>query len=865
MSPESAARVAELLAAALTCPPEGRAAFLAHACGDDATLRAEIESLLRLEVTDFLADPVRDLATDLLADSVQGELKPGDTLGDCRVISLLGIGGMGEVYLAEDTALGRLVAVKVIGQGRGGSLLERFRHEQRVLAGLNHPNIARLYGGAVAANGRAYLVMEYVEGERLDEYCNTRGLSLAERLALFRQVCGAVMHAHRNLVVHRDLKPANIRVTPAGEPKLLDFGVAKLLDPDPTRNEDLTVTMYGAMTPGYASPEQLRGDPITTSTDVYSLGVILYELLTGQRPFGHDYRRADELARAIGNQEPVRPSTVVSRRTGETGALVCGEPPARLRRHLEGDLDNIVVMALRRDPARRYASVAQFAEDIRRHGEGLPVLARQDTLGYRAGKFVQRNRTTVAAAALVLLALIGGLVATSWQARVAKQERDRARLAQAQAEQAQRRAETARQQADRVNAFLQKLLGSAEPGKLGKDVKVADVLDAAGKNIDTELASEPEILAQVHSTLGTAYEGLKILAPAEQHSRAALAILRRLHGDDDPATLRQAYLLAAVLTQRLNLAASEPLLRQVIAWQRRQPSPDANILTHALGQLGFVLTQTNRPAEAEPMLTEAVALARQHFGENSPEYRDNLNTLGVLKRAEKDLDGSTAILRHVLDLYDRFAPNEPGSFVPRLNLCVMLFAQGKLDEMATVVQRMDQDRRRFYDDKSLYAGLVAALYSTLDFARGDYPKAAPEARLALTLVGAVCAPDNLTVVQLDVVLGLSLARTGHAAEGESFLRAAVANGQKADKVEFIHTCGNLETALGECLLAQQRYAEAEPLLLGGYAELKTRLGESQPMAVAAARRLGALYTAWNRPEDARRFAAAGTPPFSPPP
>ena len=220
---------------------------------------------------------------------------------------------MGEVYLADDVVLGRRVALKLIQRGKGGTLLSHFRHERRVLAGLNHPNIAQLYGGAVTPEGRAYLVMEYVEGERLDKYCAARALPLAERLKLFRKICAAVSYAHQNLVIHRDLKPANIRVTPEGEPKLLDFGIAKLLEPEGSPGMEPTATMSGALTPEYASPEQLRGEPITTASDVYSLGVVLYELLCGERPYLLKGRRPDELARAICEEDPPRASTVAGR------------------------------------------------------------------------------------------------------------------------------------------------------------------------------------------------------------------------------------------------------------------------------------------------------------------------------------------------------------------------------------------------------------------------------------------------------------------------------------------------------------------------------------------------------------------------
>ena len=445
--PVHAARVLALVGEALDLPPGERMAFLQAHGGADASLRQEAASLLRYQQTDshFLEQPAFMIDPEVWQGTLQGELRPGDVLGDCRVESLLGEGGMGEVYLAKDTILGRQVAVKLLKRHLGDEVSgRRFRHERRVLAGLTHPGIARLYGAAVSPQGRGYLVMEYVEGERLDRYCDAHGLGVPARLALFRQVCAAVSHAHQHLVIHRDLKPANVRVTPEGEPKLLDFGIAKLLETDPTTEAGLpTLTLGDAMTPEYASPEQLRGEPITTASDVYSLGVILYELLTGQRPYQLSSRRPDEIVRAICDTEPPRPSTVLGRQKTEDRRQKTGEQssdgrrsPAQAwtRRLLAfasdllpsafcllpspwGDLDNIVAMAMRKEPARRYASVAQFSEDLRRHCDGLPVQARRDTLGYRAGKFVRRNKVGVTAAVLVVLALVAGLVATTLEAR----------------------------------------------------------------------------------------------------------------------------------------------------------------------------------------------------------------------------------------------------------------------------------------------------------------------------------------------------------------------------------------------------------------------------------------------------------------
>jgi serine/threonine protein kinase len=390
MRPEQAERLAELVEHAFELEGAERGAFLAQGCGDDVGLRAEVEALLAEQerAAKLMNAPAVELGAKLLQqDGDAGELHLGEMLGEYRIVSLLGEGGMGEVYLADDTHFGRQVAIKLIKQGFGTKeFVRHFRQEERILAALNHPNIARLYGGAVTPRGLPYFVMEYVEGIPLETYAAQRSLSIRERLALFRKVCGAVSYAHQNLVIHRDLKPANIRVTAEGEPKLLDFGIARLLDPETAQTDNQTVQSVRAMTPNYASPEQLRGERMTTTSDVYSLGVVLYELLAGQK----------------------------------SGVRKDGE--ADLKK-LDADLDNIVFKSLRLVPERRYASVGQFSEDIRRYLEGLPVIARKDTVAYRMSKFIGRHKFGMAAAATVALLLISATIVATWEAHRANEQR----------------------------------------------------------------------------------------------------------------------------------------------------------------------------------------------------------------------------------------------------------------------------------------------------------------------------------------------------------------------------------------------------------------------------------------------------------
>ena len=411
-------QVRALLPQASSLPFAERDAFLERACGHDAALRAEIVSLLaaREDMGSFLELPaVADIAAPLLV-APEEQLAPS-RIGPYEVLHELGHGGMGTVYLGRrvDGDFEQRVAIKLVRRGLDTAyVLRRFREERQILAGLDHPYIARLYDGGTTADGQPYFVMEHVEGRTLLESCERRGLGLRERLELFRKVCAAVQYAHRNLVVHRDLKPGNILVTEDGTPKLLDFGLAKLLVAD--GGADATeVTGLGlrAMTVAYASPEQLRGERITTATDVYSLGVLLFELLTGERPQRVQTTDPQEIARAVCDQQPERPSV----RAGKHVSW---------RRALAGDLDNIVLMALRKEPERRYASGEHLAEDLRHYLENLPVIARPAGLGYRSRKFVRRHLGPVTAAALALVSLAVGLGIALQQARIAREAQARA-------------------------------------------------------------------------------------------------------------------------------------------------------------------------------------------------------------------------------------------------------------------------------------------------------------------------------------------------------------------------------------------------------------------------------------------------------
>ena len=510
-------RVEELFLSALESEPGARGAHLDAACGGDSRLRAEVESLLASHerAGEFLEAPAAALAPGLL-DGVSAP-PAGRHVGRYRIERELGRGGMGTVYLARraDDEYEKQVAIKLV---RGGPadrvLLQRFLGERQILADLDHPNIARLIDGGATDDGAPFIVMDYIEGVPIDEFCDREKLSTTARLRLFREVCAAVEYAHRHLIVHRDIKPSNILVTADGTPKLLDFGIAKLLGPGPGAE---TATAARPLTPQYASPEQVRGGSMTTATDVYSLGVLLYKLLTGRLPYNFKTLLPAEVERVICETEPERPSAAVTRPrpqtagdgaaagglTPEAVAGARGEPPDELRRRLKGDLDAIVLTAMRKEPERRYASAGQLAEDIRRHLEGRPVLAHADTFRYRAAKFVRRHRAAAAAAALVVLTLVGGIVATAWQARRATEQ---ARIASEQRDRARRRFDDVRQLSNALLSDIAPKIERLEGSTAARQALVAQSL----KYLDS-LAGESADDVVLQAELAAAYEQVGVL------------------------------------------------------------------------------------------------------------------------------------------------------------------------------------------------------------------------------------------------------------------------------------------------------------------------------------------------------------------
>ncbi len=621
------ARAKEVFSEVADLAPAERLRAIDEACGDDAELRHEVESLLEAEsgAPTFLDGSAPDLAApSFAAVADEEESEAGRRIGHYRLLRRIGVGGMGRVFLAErdDDAFTQRVAVKVMRgiTSETNVLRERFHAERQILANLDHRSIAKVFDGGVTEEGLPYLVMEFVDGEPIDRYCGRVQAGLVRRLELFQEVCSAVQHAHRHLVVHRDLKPTNVLVSVEGEVKLLDFGIAKLIDPDKVGLDQaapLTRTGLLVMTPEYAAPEQVRGGEVTTATDVYALGVILYELLTGVRPYDLAGAGPTEVERAICETDPAAPSS----RAGEGDTARIGAlEPSRLR----GDLDTIVLKALRKEPDGRYESVRALADDLDRYRGGLPIEARPSTWTYRAKKFVRRNVYGVGAAAVVFLAVLAGLAATTVQ-------RNRA----------EREAQTARQ----VTEFLVGLFESNAPAEsLGEQLTARQILERGERQIDG-LADEPTVQARLLDVVGRVYTELADYDSAEPLLRRAIAVQESAGSADLAQSL---FDLGVLLGERGDLEEAEAVHRRALALRTRaRPRRELEIAS-SLNELGNVLA-TRVDEEAEARLSEAIVIRERVLGPDHRSTAKAWDDLGIYYYYAERCDEAEPLFRRAID------------------------------------------------------------------------------------------------------------------------------------------------------------------------------------------------------------------------
>ena len=818
MTPEHWERLKTLFTEALERDAADRPAFVASLKEEDAPVRTALLSLLDAHrEDDFLESPAFRIGP--IPEEIEA---PPERVGPWAIVREIGRGGMGTVFLATraDAEYEKKVAIKFVQTGFGlPELRRRFRSERQILARLDHPNIAKLLDGGTTPAGTPYLVMDYIEGETITSWAESRDLPIPARLALFRSVCAAVHYAHQNLVVHRDLKPGNILVTKEGVPKLLDFGIAKLLDPDALGSPgDGTVEMTRLLTPDYASPEQAQGRPVTVLSDVYSLGVVLYELLAGQKPYRVTGTSAREIERVLCEEEPPKPST---------------KRPA-----LAGDLDAIVLMAMRKEPERRYGSVDQLSADVGRYLERAPVLARGTALGYRLRRFVRRHRVPVAAATLAALGMTGGLVAYARQARLARAEAARAEVERAKAEQ--------------VRAFLGKAFSSADPARgAGRQVTMAEVLDNASSRLAGDLAGQPEVEASLRGTLGDTYLNLGLLHEAEREYRRAL----ELAGPDSaPARARLGQALSD--QGRYKEAASE--LDRAIDLCRAMTKPIVSCID-ALDLRMIGLQNLGRGKEAAAAGREALALLETSFPEEKGELASVLNNIGICLGNQGEVREAESLHRRALTAaVAAHGERHPLTADVTANLAGILDIEGRYAEAEPLYRRALALQEAVLGDRHFKFIRTLTSYANLLWLMKRSREAEPIARRAQALAREALGPEHPLAAYGENILGAVLLDAGKPAEAEGHIRIALTARRKSLPPGH-WLAASAQSNLGAALLAERRFAEAEHELTDAYATLAKDRGPQHEKSLLTAARLADLYAATGRPAEAKRYRQLSVP------
>ena len=830
--PDTWQRLAALLDEGLELPAAERPAFAARVCGEDEVLRHELAALLAADerAGEFLSWTVDrylpGLADDALGENAEVPVLPaGDRVGPYRLLEELGEGGMGTVYLAErvDGQFDRRVALKLIRRGlESGEVRRRFLRERQILAALEHPHIAGLLDGGVTESGLPWFAMELVSGEPITGYCDARALDVEARLRLFAAVCAAVQHAHRNLVVHRDLKPSNILVTSAGEVKLLDFGIAKLVGDDEADGRTVTRAILRPLTPQYAAPEVLRGEAITTSADVYSLGVLLHELLTGRR-----HRRPPVAGGAEVELEP--PSVVVTRpleparpgREDATPAEIArrrGASIAHLRRRLRGDLDVIALKALQEAPGRRYASVEAMADDIRRHLAKEAIAARPDSLAYRSGRFLRRHRLGAAAASLVALSLVVGLAAALWQGRRAAREAARATA---------------------VQGFLEGLFEASDPNeRRGATVTARELLDRGAGRIQSELV-DPRLQADLLETVGTLYRKLGLFDQGQLHLERSLALRRQLFGEQGVETAKSLAGLGRLHAEKEDFAAAEPLLRRALAIRRGRSSDDPEI-AELLSDLGACSRLRGDYAAAEPLYLEALERQRRRWGDSHPEVASALNSLAVLRFEQGRYQEAEELYRQALQRHlAAYGEDHTEVATDLFNLGLVLKTRGRHAEAERTYRRVLQIRRKLLGDRHVLVGRTLQELASLLEKRHELDEAEALQGEALAIYrDAMGGDSSLLANGLNSVAVQRYLRGDYEGAAEA-MREALGIWRRAsggDHPLVLQVMVNL----GAILRDLGRYDEAEPLLREAATKLVAKLGEGNAEAARARSTLGSV-------------------------
>lgn len=890
LSPEQWSRIDTLFERALQRPPGGRMRFIEEMSGDDTELRNELATLIEIheEAGQILGDSVTGFADPLIpgmaeasfqtidkpgSDADYADLLPGSVIGMYQVREMIGRGGMGQIYLAyrTDNLYDQPVAIKVMkARLNDDDTLRKFDAERKILASLDHPNIARLYDGGVSSKGLPYFVMEYVKGEPVDQYCNQQKCTLKERIQLFLTICNAVGFAHQNLVVHRDLKPSNILVKADGTVKLLDFGIATLLSEDESTNGGHFLSL------AYASPEQLAGSKITTTSDVFSLGVILYKLLTGVYPLSDRRPGRKEFT---DEDHPELPSEAILK---PVNTLVSGLNISanEWSGKLAGDLDAIIMKALRTYPADRYSATEQLSDDIRRYENQLPVYARAATTGYRLQKFIGRHKAGFAAsvAAILLLALFTG--ALIFQQAQTVSERNTAMLE--------------RDKATEIATFLEELLASADPSygtERADTLRIRDLLQSGTERVRRELAGQPVIQAQMLIVLGDVYRNLGNYEEARLLLERSMQIRESLHEGDHPDVAESLNSFGALSSQTGEYDAASEYLNRALEMRLRLFGNVHKDVVKSYTTLANLKQTTGDYDEAEKLYREALSINNQLSGEPDKNTATSMANLATILQRKGNLDEAEQYHRQALSIYETVLSGdhpliatssnnlallltERGMFEQALpfarkalemrknlygeqhpevltslnNLASLLADIGNVEEAEELYFRSLELRRIQHGDESMAVAVAYNNLGTLFRKTGRYNDSVPLFRKAAETAGRVLGTDHPSVGIITGNLAGSLRLQGFIDEAEQHYTSALNLLQRTLTDDHPSTA-RLKIGLGECLTDRGSYQQAEQLIREG-SDLLREKGSNLRVAHEA---FVNLYRAWDRPDDAAMY------------
>jgi eukaryotic-like serine/threonine-protein kinase len=827
---------------ALSMQPHERMRYVQDACGNDTALKTEVYEMLKsIDDSESFWEDWREWnehrMKNIFKDSGSDDREySGEMIGPWRLLKQLGEGGMGVVYLAEraDGSFRQQVALKLLRQvythrELQSRSIQRFQQERQILARLSHPNIARLYDGGYTEDGLPWLAMEYVDGIPITEWSRRQNCSLEERLQLFKNICEAIRYAHRNLIVHRDLKPENILVTHDGQVKILDFGIAKLLtDELPTPQQVLTQTGLRALSLIHAAPEQITGEPITTATDVYALGLLLYQLVAGVYPFALEGLTVRQIEQVIRNDEPVRPSSVYKRSTTVLDSRV-----------IRGDLDAIIMKALRKEPNQRYENAGHMLDDIIRYRKNLPVMARRDTFQYRVGKFIKRHRRAMVTGIIIVIGIIGMTAYHTWQLA---DERDIAKREAVRTEQ--------------VSTFLADMFIASDPSESrGENLTARDLLDRGAERIH-EFSDQPEVQATMMQLIGHVYWSLGLYEEALPLLERAVGLWQMIDHNPTPERARAHYTLGIVLHDMGDYRRAVPHFEEAVGIFRSDPNHISPEYASSLENMGYVEDARRNYKASEELHREALDVRLSLFGPDHPDVASSHHSIGIARFHQGDLEGAIAGQREAVRIFrvNEMIDTRLGARALR-QLGTTLIEKEEFNEAEEILMEVLYINRRIHGEKHLDTGLAVRTLATLNHKRENYEAAEQLYEEALAIMRLALGDRHVMVGQVLQELGDLYTQTHNHFQAEHVYRESLEIFETAARVHPQRIVKS-RRMLGSTLVILGRYEEAEGLLLESLAIATTMAAENDDNGQFVTRSLEELvllYNEWGRIEQSERY------------